>query len=71
MDGRAAVAGRYFFRGWSQIPRDMLKKVLEGGWIRCPEFGSEDVGWDQNTGKWSLRFHCKDCDHAVGGMVGR
>lgn len=50
----------------------MLDKLLEGGWVRCPVCGSEDVGFvdtDELPNMWMSRFKCRECGESVSEMV--
>ena len=61
----------YFRRG---NKFSMLDKLIEGGWIRCPDCGSEDVGlvpFDDLQNKWVSRFRCANCGESVSERVTR
>lgn len=48
----------------------MIDKLLERGWVRCPDCDSEDVGWDDEESMWISRIECRACGSSVSEMTG-
>lgn len=50
---------------------NMIDELLDGGWVRCPDCGSEAVGWsDDEVNMWVSRIECEECGNSVSEMTG-